>query len=64
MAFAGQLDQPFGNVALAGRRSAAALPGKFQRSLRPGQPQNRLMNQGVVKDDIGLAQSIDRMEGQ
>ena len=53
-----------GRGALAERRLAAALAGKFEPRLAARQRQNARIDQRVVHDDIGLRQAGERIERQ
>ena len=64
MALARQLDQAFGDVALHGGGTPAALSGGFQADAGAGKFQHGVVDQGVVQDDVGLADGVQRVQRQ
>ena len=62
LAGARQSNQPLADIGLQRRRLAAALAGKFEPRLRPGQRQDALIDQRVVNHDISLRQTGQRIE--
>ena len=58
------LDQQFVDVALLGRRPAAALAGKDQIGLAARQFQDPRIDQGIVNDVVGQPQRVQRMQRQ
>ena len=63
-AFAGELDQPQRDVALLGRGLAAALAGVFQHDAGLGEIEDPVVDQGVIDDDLGLPQPMERQQRQ
>ena len=62
-ALARELDQPLGDVTLDGGRSATTLSGEFEHNLRPGEPQDRVVNKRIVYNDVCLAKRVHHLEG-
>ncbi len=63
-AFAGEVDEAQRDVALPGRRLAAALAGIFQPGARTRQVEDAPVDQGVVDDVLGLPQAMQHQDRQ